>query len=89
MDQDQLKKIADELLYIYSLVNANDKQDKCLSERTNQVLDFEKYILHADWHVIHKYCSEFQKSDMKTFRKIVSKKTALYLADNIKTLALY
>ena len=89
MNKEELQKLADELFYIFTLVNPDDENKYTLSSRTNKVLSFEKYIKTIDWQIIHKYCEKFTQSDMPSFRKVVTNMTAQYLNQNIKTLALY
>ena len=89
MNAEELHKLADELFYIFTLVNPDDDAEHTLSSRTNKVLSFENYIKTTDWKIIHKYCEKFTQSDMHRFRKVVANMTTHYLNQNIKTLALY
>jgi len=90
MSEQELKNLAEELFYIFSLVNPVIRSENSVSERTAKVLAFEKYILkQAKWQIIRKYCAKFTKADMRRFQKIVSVMTAQYLNQNAKTLALY
>ena len=90
MNEQELKNLAEELFYIFSLVNPIPGGKNGISERTAKVLAFEKYVQEqANWRIIHKYCAKFTQADMPHFQKIVSAETAQYLNQNAKTLALY
>ncbi len=90
MNEQELEKLADELLYVFSLVNPKIGGKAGMSERTATVLAFEEYILNqAGWQIIHKYCNKFTAEDMAHFKSVVRLLTARYLTDNGKTLAIY
>lgn len=89
MDNDELLKLADELFYIFTLVNPECDKGEHLSAHTNQILAFEKYAQHMDWQIVHKYCHKFEQSDMDNLQKIISIMVSRYLFDNVKTLAIY
>lgn len=89
MTDSELKILADELQYIFVRVNTDIPSNNGLSARTNKILAFEKYAQNMDFHKIRKYCSKLCESDMPRLKEIIKNNIAKYLADNVKTLAIY
>ena len=89
MTDSELKILADELQYIFVRVNTDVPSNNGLSPRTNKILAFEKYAKDMDFNKIRKYCSNLCESDMPRLKEIIRNNIAKYLADNVKTLAIY